>query len=242
MGLLMQVLGSVSRNSDASQRRLEVLRQAISAIQRVEFDLRDSIHTGGAGILVKKGGAGNINDELYFVAPVTATKNGGDPRKLSLVKYGVESPGTQQPSFGQWPDMPTLSRTVRPYGWADYVSDIFPLSASSVADAVRDGDTQKISPSIIRYEICFQQWNGTIVNQPPKKDWSSVRALLISVVAIDRKAASRLTQGERDSLASKFEKPREDGDRPAEQWNDVIGNLPQSVREGIRIYEQTISI
>ncbi len=32
MGLLMQVLGSVSSTSDLSQRRLEVLRQAITAL------------------------------------------------------------------------------------------------------------------------------------------------------------------------------------------------------------------
>lgn len=242
MGLLMQVLGSVSRTSDASQRRLEVLRQAIAALQRVEFDLRDSLHTGGAGILVKKGvvGAGNINDELYFLAPVTGVRSVADPRKLSLVKYGVDSP-SGQPSFGQWPDMPTLSRTVHPYGWDDYVSNILPLTLSSVANVASPDETQKISPSIIRYEICFQKWDGTITNLPPT-DPSTVRALVIGVVAIDRKAASRLTQGERDSLASKFEKPRTDGITPSAAWNGNIGNLPQSVREGIRIYEQTISI
>ncbi len=240
MGLLMQVLGSVSSTSDLSQRRLEVLRQAITALQRVEFDLRDTIRTGGSGIFVSKGGSGNINDELYFLAPVSGSTSPTEPRKLSLVKYGVDAPGTQQPSFGQWPEMPALSRTVVPFGWKDDVGKLFPLTSSSAASAASGGDTQQISPSIIRYEICFQQWNGTITSQPPS-DWSSVRALLVGVVAIDRKAASRLTQGERDSLASKFEKPGAN-DRPSAKWNDVIGNLPQSVREGIRIYEQTISI
>lgn len=240
MGLLMQVLGSVSSTSDLSQRRLEVLRQAISALQRVEFDLRETIRTGGSGIFVNKGGSGNINDELYFLAPVSGSTSPTEPRKLSLVKYGVASPGAAQPSFGQWPEMPALSRTVVPFDWADDVGRLLPLSASTTASAATGGDTQQISPSVIRYEICFQQWNGTITSQPPT-DLSSVRALLIGVVAIDKKAASRLTQGERDSLAVRFEKPK-DGVRPSAKWNDEIGNLPQSVREGIRIYEQTISI
>jgi len=240
MGLLMQVLGSVSGTSDLSQRRLEVLRQAITALQRVEFDLRDTIRTGGSGIFVSKGGSGNINDELYFFAPVSGSTSPTAPRKLSLVKYGVSSPTSDQPSFGQWPEMPSLSRTVRPFGWGDDIGRLLPLSGSVASAAVADGDTQKISPSIIRYEICFQQWNGSITSQPPS-DWSSVRALVIGVVAIDRKAASRLSQGERDSLASQFAKPGS-GDHPSAKWNDVIGNLPQSVREGIRIYEQTISI
>ncbi|GAT35331.1 type II secretory pathway, component PulJ [Terrimicrobium sacchariphilum] len=240
MGLLMQVLGSVSSTSDLSQRRLEVLRQAITALQRVEFDLRETIHTGGSGIFVNKGGSGNINDELYFFAPVSGSTSPAAPRKLSLVKYGVSSPATDQPSFGQWPEMPSLSRTVRPFGWGDDVGKLLPLSDTAASTAIAAGDTQQISPSIIRYEICFQQWNGTISSQPPS-DWASVRALIIGVVAIDRKAASRLTQGERDSLASQFAKPGAN-DRPSAKWNGVIANLPQSVREGIRIYEQTISI
>lgn len=241
MGLLMQVLGSVSSTSDLSQRRIEILRQAISALQRVEFDLRDTIRTGGSGIFVVKGGSGNINDSLYFLAPVSAsTGPSGDPRKLSLVRYGVASPATGQPSFGQWPEMPALSRTVKPFGWDDDIGTLLPLTASGAEDVLSKGDIQQISPGIIRYEICFQQWDGTITSQPPSS-WSSVRALLIGVVAIDRKAASRLTQGERDSLALKFDKPG-NNDRPSAKWNGVIGNLPQSVREGIRIYEQTISI
>ncbi len=241
MVLLIQVLGTLSTTSSSSQRRSEMMKQAIGAFERVHFDLKERIQTGGTSILVVKGDSASVNDTLWFIAPVSASVNHtpNEPRKLSLIRYGIQPRPSGQPGFDGWPDMSVFSRSVVPFAWGNNIGNFLPLTSSQVSSAVGDAETQSVSPSIIRFEICFQKWDGTVVDNPPD-DFSAVRALIFGMVSVDKNAVGRLTSSERAALAAKFPKPS-NNQRPASAWNSVVASLPSNLKATLRIYEQTIS-
>ncbi len=240
-GLLLQAFNSISATSNLSQSRAEILRQAIGALERVNDDLTALVQTGEWKMLVIKGSdASGKNDALIFLGPVSAPVQPAGPRNLSLVRYGIDERSPGAPSFGGWPSMPAFSRTVKPFAWSDDLGSLLPITEASAASALGSAAPQQIAPGVIRYEICFQLWDGTIAAEEPS-DKTSIRAIICGIVVVDKDAISQLPGAQRESLAAQFPKvaPHQ---RPLEAWQGVIEKLPSSVRKTIRIYEQTISI
>ncbi|XHR30441.1 MAG: type II secretion system protein J [Chthoniobacteraceae bacterium] len=240
IGVTLQIFKTVSHISDASQRRMETMKQAMSALERVSYDLHEAVHSGSANLLVIKNADPCGNDALVFVATVASSSTPESPRLLSVVKYSIAEKTSGTPDFGGWPTIPAFSRTVRPLSWSDDLGAILPLSETTSATAVASGSTQQVSPGVIRYGICFQRWDGSIVANPPS-DPAQVRALICGIVAIDKIAATRLSAAQRTTLASQFATLK-DGERPFSVWKNSLNTLPQATRETVRIYEQVISI
>ncbi len=230
-----QVFGSVSSTAALAQRRLEILKQVVGAMERLRFDLQGLVTTGEARLWVEKNENGG-SDALYFAAPVAASASPADPRKLSVVRFGIEPRPDGAPSDNGWPDEAAFSRTVFPVEWNE---DLGPVFSGKALPAAK-GETQQISPGLIRYEICFQLWDGTISATAPD-DWRDIRALICGVVAIDRRAANLLSPDQLRALPDHFPDPK-NGQRPSEAWAGSLDGLPKPVRETLRIYEEVISI
>lgn len=236
--LLLQISATVSSTVKSSQAISEVLRQAIGALERVTYDLNDLVQSGDWKLLVVKGTGAAGNDSLIFLAPVDAATQPTGPRQLSLVRYGIEDRAAGVPSFGDWPAMPAFSRAVRPFAWNDDLGAYLPLTEATADAALGGTQSQQIAPGVIRLEVCFQLWDGSITASEPS-DATSIRALICGVVVVDRQAAVRLSATDRANLPSLFPKAK-DAQRPLEAWRDSIGNLPPIARKTVRTYEQTI--
>ena len=233
--MLLQVFGSVSTTAGLAQRRLEILKQVVGAMERMRFDLQGLLANGNARLWVEKNENG-VSDALYFAAPVAASSRPQDARKLSLVRFGIEPRPPGSPSGTGWPETEALSRTVFPVGWDEDIGPVF----SGKAKPAAKGETQQIAPGLVRYEVCFQLWDGAISATAPE-DWRDIRALICGVVAIDRVAASRVSANQLRSLAGHFPDPKP-GQRPAEAWAGSLDGLPKPIRETLRVYEEVISI
>lgn len=238
--LLLQVLGSVTASTSSSRARSEVLRQAIGALERVHRDLAGLVQSGKWKLLVVKGSGSAGNDALVFLAPLNAARQPAAPRQLSLVRYGIDPRAAGAPSFGEWPEMPAFSRTARAFSWGDDLGAYLPFTESKAKAALSAAEPQQIAPGVIRYEVCFQLRDGSIVTDEPA-DPASIRALICGVVAVDRQSIARLPAAERDGVASRFPKAQPN-QRPLEAWRGSIEQLPPAVRQTIHIYEQTIPI
>lgn len=239
-GLLLQVFGSLTASTSSSQARSEALRQAIGALERVDRDLAGFVQSGKWKLLVVKGTGASGNDSLVFLAPVSTAKLPAAPRQLSLVRYGIESRAADTPSFGGWPEMPAFSRTARTFSWDDDLGAYLPFTESAANAALSGAEPQQIAPGVIRCEVCFQLWDGSIVAEEPA-DPAGIRAIICGIVAVDRQSVAKLSASERDSVASRFPKAGLH-QRPLEAWRGSIEQLPPAVRKTIHVYEQTISI
>jgi type II secretory pathway pseudopilin PulG len=238
--LLLQVFGTISKANDGTHRRSEILGQAIGALERVNYDLKSAVRSGGANMAVLKSVDSDHNDALIFVSSVSSAGTPAATRNLSVVEYGITAKPAGDPDFSGWPDVPAFSRTVRTFAWGDDLGSLLPFTSITAAAAVAGGTTQQISPGVIRCEICFQLWDGSVVAAPPS-DWSQVRALVCGIVVVDRKTAASLVAAGQPDLASYFPKA-DDGQLPCAAWNGVIAKLPPAARQTVRIYEYTLSI
>ncbi len=238
--LLLQVFGSVTASAKASRARTEVLRQAVGALERLHRDLSGLVQSGKWKLLVVKGDGVAGNDAIIFLAPLPAAHVPEAPRRLSLVRYGIEPPPAGAPSPGDWPGVPAFARTARAFSWNDDLGSFLPLTEAAAGTALANVEPQQIAPGVIRYEICFQLRDGSIVAEEPA-DPTTIRALICGIVAVDRQSLARLPEGERESVAARFPKVQSN-QRPLEAWRGAVDQLPSAVRQTIHVYEQTISI
>gem|GEM_PF-6470375 len=238
--LMLHVLGTVMASTNSSRARSEVLRQAIGALERVHRDLSGLVQSGKWRLLVVKGTGSAGDDAIVFLAPLNAARKPTDPRQLSLVRYGIEPRPANAPSFGEWPEVPAFSRTARAFSWGDDLGAYLPFTESTAKAALSNAEPQQIAPGVIRYEVCFQLRDGSIVPDEPA-DRASIRALICGIVAVDRQSLARLPASERDGVANRFPKAKSN-QRPLEAWRGSIEQLPPAVRQTIHVYEQTIPI
>jgi type II secretory pathway pseudopilin PulG len=238
--MLLQVFSTISLSANSSKARSEVLRQAIGALERVNYDLDGIVQSGDWSLLVVKGTGTAGNDSLIFLAPVNASQQPAGPRQLSLVRYAIENRTADSPSFGGWPAMPAFSRAVRPFSWNDDLGAYLPFSEVTAETALIGTESQQIAPGVIRYEVCFQLWDGTITATEPT-DTTTIRALICGIVSLDRQTAIKLSSAQLESLPTLFPKAR-DSQRPLEAWSGSIEHLPLVARKTVHIYEQTIPL
>lgn len=239
--LLLQAFGTIASTTRHSRVRNELLRQAITTVERISHDLARVVRTGGLKLVITSTG---INDSLAFVGEVDSANLPANPRRLSIVRFGVSPLPQDAPALGDWPSGPVFSRDVLPLDWADDLSGILPFSDATVSSLLNqttgDVDRQQISPGVIRFEARFQLHDGSTTTVAPVSP-SELRAIIIGIVVIEKNTFQRLSSSERDSLPAAFPKivaPQ----RPLEIWQNALNQLPPSLQSGIQIYEHTLSL
>ncbi len=241
--LVLQSFGAISGTAKFSQRRLETLKQVMSALERVRFDIGQGARTGGLSPYVIKDTDDAGNDALFFVGPVDAASAPEDARRLSIVRYGVQSRSAGTPDFTGWPDLPGFAQTIHPFGWNEDLGRILPWSTASADEALSRETPQLIAPGVFRFEVSFELWDGRVSSRAPD-DWKTVRALVLSVAVFDKKAAFVLTPQQRQDLAAMFPNVN-DGLRPADVWRlptSRMQSLPLPVRETLHVYEKIVAL
>lgn len=235
--VILQLFGSVATTSNVSQRRLDILKQATSALDRLAFDVRNHLRTGGVTLLVRKDADGVGNDEVVFAAPVSSYAQTGNERQMAIVRYGIAARPQGSVDLTGWSTEDGFSREIEPLQWADQVEAKLTAAGASGFSAT---GSQQVAPGVIRLEVAFQLWDNSIVSTPPA-DMLQARALVVAVVALDKKAANSLSASELKALPARFGNAS-NNQRPSENWQGTLGDLPAPVRETLHVYEKTIPL
>ena len=246
--MVASIVGGVSQIAGQSQRRMSVDGGVRQSLSRISADFSRAIIRSDLPFRIEKKPG---NDDLMFFAAAEGYSAG---RGITMLGYQVTNA--------------SLQRGAEATTWT--ASGATALSFTSVTNAVSSNsyllidssNYEILEPDIFRMEVAFLMGDGTIQStvgtnagsttyianfaSTARTDSSDViRAVIVTVAAVDSRARELMTPSEYSQLANNFSDATAGSD-PLTAWKGYLTNsavvLPQPVREGIRIYQRYIYI
>ncbi|MCX6962646.1 MAG: hypothetical protein NTZ08_09385, partial [Verrucomicrobia bacterium] len=236
------------RIAGQSQRRMSVDGGVRQSLSRISADFSRAIIRSDLPFRIEKKSG---NDSLVFLAAAEGYSSG---RGITMLGYQVANA--------------TLQRGAEATTWTP--SGATALSFTSVTNAVSSNSYLSIDssnyeilePDIFRMEVAFLMGDGVIkstvgtnaasttyiasfASTARTASSNAIRAVIVTVAAVDSRARALMTPSEYSQLANNFSDATAGSD-PLTAWKGYLTNspvvLPQPVREGIRIYQRYIYI
>ena len=246
--MVASITGGVSRIAGQSQRRMSVDGGVRQSLSRISADFSRAIIRSDLPFRIEKKSG---NDGLMFFAAAEGYSAG---RGITMLGYQVTNA--------------SLQRGAEATTWTSNGSSA--LSFTSVANAaasssylsIDSANYEILEPDIFRMEVAFLMGDGTIKSTVGTNAGSTtyiasfastartassdaIRAVIVTVAAVDSRARALMTPSEYSQLADNFSDATAGSD-PLTAWKGYLTNspvvLPQPVREGIRIYQRYIYI
>jgi prepilin-type N-terminal cleavage/methylation domain-containing protein len=246
--MVASITGGVSRIAGQSQRRMSVDGGVRQSLSRISADFSRAIIRSDLPFRIEKKPG---NDSLIFLAAAEGYSTG---RGITMLGYQVANE--------------SLQRGAEATTWTSNGSSA--LSFTSVANAaasssylsINSANYEILEPDIFRMEVAFLMGDGTIqstvgtnaggtsyiasfASTARTVSSDAIRAVIVTVAAVDSRARALMTPSEYSQLADNFSDATAGSD-PLTAWKGYLTNspvvLPQPVREGIRIYQRYIHI
>ncbi|NDG69969.1 MAG: prepilin-type N-terminal cleavage/methylation domain-containing protein [Proteobacteria bacterium] len=246
--MVASITGGVSRIAGQSQRRMGVDGGVRQSLSRISADFSRAIIRSDLPFRIEKKSG---NDGLMFPAAAEGYSAG---RGITMLGYQVANA--------------TLQRGAEATTWT--ANGATALSFTSVTNAlssnsylsIDSSNYEILEPDIFRMEVAFLMGDGSIkssvgtnaggttyiasfASTPRTESSNAIRAVIVTVAAVDSRARALMTPSEYSQLADKFSDATPGSD-PLTAWKGYLTNspvvLPQPVREGIRIYQRYIYI
>lgn len=246
--MVASITGGVSRIAGQSQRRMSVDGGARQSLSRISADFSRAIIRNDLPFRIEKKSG---NDGLMFFAAAEGYSAG---RGITMLGYQVTNA--------------SLQRGAEATTWT--ASGATALSFTSVTNAVSSNSYLSIDssnyeilePDIFRMEVAFLMGNGVITNTVGTNAGSTtyiasfastartessnaIRAVIVTVAAVDSRARALMTPSEYSQLANTFSDATAGSD-PLTAWKENLKNsisgMPQTARENVRIYQRYIYI
>lgn len=246
--LVASITGGVSQVAGQSQRRMSVDGGVRQSLSRISSDFSRAIIRSDLPFRIEKKTG---NDSLIFLAAAEGYSTG---RGITMLGYQVANE--------------SLQRGAEATTWTSNGSSA--LSFTSVANAatsntylsINSANYEILEPDIFRMEVAFLMGDGTIQSTVGTNAGSTtyiasfastartassdaIRAVIVTVAAVDGRARELMTASEYSQLADKFSDPTPGSD-PLTSWKKNLANsasgMPQAARENVRIYQRYIYI
>jgi len=246
--MVASITGGVTRIAGQSQRRMSVDGGVRQSLSRISADFSRAIIRSDLPFRIEKKSG---NDGLIFPA---ASEGYSAGRGITMLGYQVTNA--------------SLQRGAEATTWTS--SGASALSFTSVTNAVSSNSYLSISSAnyeilesdIFRMEVAFLMGDGSIkstvgtnaggttyiasfASTARTASSDAIRAVIVTVAAVDSRARALMTPSEYSQLADKFSDATPGSD-PLTTWKGYLTNsavvLSQPVREGIRIYQRYIYI
>ena len=246
--MVASITGGVSQIAGQSQRRMSVDGGVRQSLSRISADFSRAIIRNDLPFRIEKKPG---NDSLIFLAAAEGYSAG---RGITMLGYQVANE--------------SLQRGAEATTWTSNGSSA--LSFTSVTNAaasssyltIDSANYEILEPDIFRMEVAFLMGDGTIqstvgtnagsttyiasfASTPRTASSNAIRAVIVTVAAVDSRARKLMTPSEYSQLADNFSDATVGSD-PLTAWKGYLTNspvvLPQQLREGIRIYQRYIYI
>ena len=246
--MVASITGGVSRIAGQSQRRMSVDGGVRQSLSRISADFSRAIIRNDLPFRIEKKSG---NDGLMFFAAAEGYSAG---RGITMLGYQVTNA--------------SLQRGAEATTWT--ASGATALSFTSVTNAVSSNSYLSIDssnyeilePDIFRMEVAFLRGDGVITNTVGTNAGSTtyiasfastartastnaIRAVIVTVAAVDSRARALMTPSEYSQLANNF-RDATAGSDPLTAWKENLKNsisgMPQTARENVRIYQRYIYI
>jgi prepilin-type N-terminal cleavage/methylation domain-containing protein len=246
--LVASITGGVSQVAGQSQRRMSVDGGVRQSLSRISADFSRAIIRSDLPFRIEKKPG---NDSLIFLAAAEGYSTG---RGITMLGYQVANE--------------SLQRGAEATTWTSNGSSA--LSFTSVANAaassgylsIDSANFEILEPDIFRMEVAFLMGDGTIQSAVGTNADSTtyianfastartvssdaIRAVIVTVAAVDSRARKVMTSSEYSQLADKFSDATPGSD-PLTSWKGYLANsasgMPQAARETVRIYQRYIYI
>ncbi|MGF1656698.1 MAG: type II secretion system protein J [Verrucomicrobiales bacterium] len=225
-----------SRSWIDGQARADNFAKARSALDLVARELRASIlHPDVSSFESPNGSEG-----LFFFSRHNATSG---PRNLLAVGYQLSTSGqTDVDQIG-------LLRQHQLWTFEDRVP------VDSMTSAMTDSETQQIGPGIIHFKAVFEERGGASretfsMDFSMPQALSNTEAVRMACVVVDDRTLTLLADTDQLGLVVNALRSAEPttGERDAQAWENALdeltanGSLAAVMRQGIRIFEQTVKL
>jgi len=246
--IVASITGGVSQVAGQSQRRMSVDGGVRQSLSRISSDFSRAIIRSDLPFRIEKKSG---NDSLIFLAAAEGYSAG---RGITMLGYQVTNA--------------SLQRGAEATTWTS--SGATALSFTSVANAaasknylsIDSANYEILESDIFRMEVAFLMGDGSIQSAVGTNAGSTtyianfastartassnaIRAVIVTVAAVDSRARGAMPPSEYSQLAGKF-RDATPGRDPLTLWTDDFKNsasgMPQAAREGIRIYQRYIYI
>jgi type II secretory pathway pseudopilin PulG len=246
--MVASITGGVSQIAGQSQRRMSVDGGVRQSLSRISADFSRAIIRNDLPFRIEKKPG---NDSLIFLAAAEGYSAG---RGITMLGYQVANE--------------SLQRGAEATTWTSNGSSA--LSFTSVTNAaasssyltIDSANYEILEPDIFRMEVAFLMGDGTIqstvgtnagsttyiasfASTPRTASSNAIRAVIVTVAAVDSRARKLMTPSEYSQLADNFSDATVGSD-PLTAWKGYLTNSPvvltQQFREGIRIYQRYIYI
>ena len=246
--MVASITGGVSRIAGQSQRRMSVDGGARQSLSRISADFSRAIIRNDLPFRIEKKSG---NDGLMFFAAAEGYSAG---RGITMLGYQVTNASLQRGAEAtSWTSNGTSALSF---------TSLTNAAASNSYLLIDSSNYEILEPDIFRMEVAFLMGDGSIKStvgtnagsttyiasfaSTPRTDSSDViRAVIVTVAAVDSRALSLMTSSEYTQLAENFSDATAGSD-PLTSWKGYLTNsasgLPQPAREGIRIYQRYIHI
>lgn len=248
--IVFQVVSETARSSGAGNSRIEATRSARTVLDTLAQDLSSmAADYHGQGLLVEKDADGNTT--LAFPCIARGEKGSIGTPRMGAVVYGIRQREDQKYAAM----IPMLCRGFGSIPWenvatVNVVNDRLQRAFASGVTGVDDShiSVDPLSETVFRMEVVFVKLNGDIVFEPPLMpgsgdalDLDEVRAVIVTVAAIDRKTQLLLqSQGSAGmtALGKALPKVAVDGVTPLELWSKAdLSSFPKSA-QNVRFFQR----
>jgi prepilin-type N-terminal cleavage/methylation domain-containing protein len=246
--MVASITDGVSQIAGQSQRRMSVDGGVRQSLNRISADLSRAIIRSDLPFRIEKKSG---NDGLMFFAAAEGYSAG---RGITMLGYEVTNA--------------SLQRGAEATAWTSNGTSA--LAFTSVTNAVAlnsylsidSSNYEILEPDIFRMEVAFLMGDGSIKStvgtnagsttyiasfaSTARTDSSdAIRAVIVTVAAVDSRARALMTPSEYSQLANTF-KDATPGSDPLTVWKENLKNsisgMPQTARENVRIYQRYIYI
>jgi len=259
LGLILifftQIVLNVSTATGTGRQRLDIDASARIALDLMASDFANKVKRKDVDFLVLKNPG---NDAFYFYSETPALSGSGSiPDTVALVGYQVVSGtsgtcGLQRTGMG----LPLGTGTG---GMALYPSRLDQSTLSTIpASAI-----QPLCKEVLRMEIEFMKTDGTFLALPPTRqdsgkpdysyvttsgtlgtisanqvpDWDGLRAIVVTIVCLDREKQVLLSQSDLDTILNTF------GDTTTANWDTLAESTSfPKVGRALRVYRRFFPI
>jgi len=245
--MVASITGGVSRIAGQSQRRMGVDGGVRQSLSRISADFSRAIIRSDLPFRIEKKSG---NDGLIFPA---ASEGYSAGRGITMLGYQVANA--------------TLQRGAEATTWTAGSSALFFTSVTNAVSSnsylsISSANYEILESDIFRMEVAFLMGDGSIkssvgtnaggttyiasfASTPRTASSNAIRAVIVTVAAVDSRARALMTPSEYSQLANNFSDATAGSD-PLTAWKGYLTNSPavlsQPAREGIHIYQRYIYI
>lgn len=220
--VLLNITESTSKVTSLSHRRMSADAGGREALDRFSLDLEHAVRRKDVPSLIEKKPG---NDAVAFVAHAEGFD--GD-RGVSTVAYTVRNH--------------MLHRGVEGSSWQSGAGTRQIAFGGSSLAPVPPENFDVLASDIFRFELAFLMKDGSLKTSVPglvASPENPVQAVVVGVVALDKKARNTLTEDQMDELTSRYADAG-DGRDHLQNWDQAQegASLPPAVLNSIRVYQR----